>query len=88
MLALHKEDIKAGIRRKFGTLLEFERRRGLPTGATKGVLSGRKSAKTVAAIADELGVPAEVIQKSVSESIVDDDKSTEVDSHRLNAGAK
>lgn len=53
----HKEHIKADIRQRFGTLVEFERRRGLPAGSVKDVLRRRSVSQTEKAIANELGLP-------------------------------
>lgn len=91
MKTLHREDIKAGIRKKFGTLSAFEQQRGLPKGAVKGVLIGKSSSRTVEAIADVLQLPVKVINASVRPSPVElsgQHKSPKVDLHCLNEASK
>ncbi len=91
MQTLHREDIKAGIRKKFGSLKAFEAARGLCGGSAKGVLMGKSSSRTVAAIADELDLSVDMIKAAVHGaeiSIEADCTSTKVDCHRLNAGLK
>ena len=39
---LHKEDIKASIRKQFRTIRAFEERNGLPRGSVHEVLRGRR----------------------------------------------
>lgn len=54
---LHKEDIKAGLRKSHGTLAAFEVKKGLPAGSVKDVLRGRSVARTENAIAVALKKP-------------------------------
>lgn len=46
----HPEDIKAAIRKRYGSLLAFERAHGLHRQATSEILRGRPSARTEAAM--------------------------------------
>lgn len=39
--AMHPEDVKAGIRKRFGSVAEFERQRNLPPKSVTEVLRGR-----------------------------------------------
>lgn len=57
----HREDIKAALRKRFGSLLDFERVRGLPANSTKDVLRGRGVAQTEQAISDVMDVPLHVL---------------------------
>ena len=54
--AIHKEDVKAAIRKVHGTLGGFEAARSLPRGSVKDVLRGRSIARAERAIAEELRV--------------------------------
>lgn len=53
---MHKEDIKAAIRKRYGSLIAFEAVKGLPAGSVVDVLRGRSVAQARFAIADELGI--------------------------------
>lgn len=39
--AMHPEDVKAGIRKRYGSVAEFERKKGLPPKSVTDVLRGR-----------------------------------------------
>lgn len=56
-MPIHREDMKAGLRKQFGSLLAFERAKGLPEGSAKDVLRGRAVAQTERAISEALGKP-------------------------------
>jgi lambda repressor-like predicted transcriptional regulator len=47
---LHREDVKALIRKRFGSLRAFERAKGLPDKSVSGVLRGRASERVERAI--------------------------------------
>lgn len=47
---LHPEDIRAAIRKKFGTIKSFEREYDLPASGVQDILRGRTSARVRAAI--------------------------------------
>lgn len=87
--ALHKEDIKAAIRRKHGTVLAFEQRHDLPVGSVKDVLRGRSSARTEGAIAALLKLPMhKVFPKrygTAESSTKRDDSPQNRDAHGLSA---
>ncbi|KAK0332670.1 hypothetical protein LTR94_023950 [Friedmanniomyces endolithicus] len=57
--SVHKEDIKAEIRKRHGSLAAFEAARGLPRQSTRDVLRGRAVAQTAHAIAVELNTTVE-----------------------------
>ncbi len=89
-VALHPEDIKAGIRKRFGSLTAFERQKGLPEGSAADVLRGRSVSCTAEAIAEALGVPFKAVspnQKHIRTRVRRNTTSGNSDSHRLNEGA-
>ena len=51
---MHREDIKASIRKAFGSVKAFEEARGLPNGSVHDLFRGRKSARVSRAINDVL----------------------------------
>lgn len=53
---MHKEDIKAAIRKQFGSLLAFEVEYGLPKDSATQHLRGRTSFRVASAMADAMGV--------------------------------
>lgn len=83
---MHREDIKAELRKRHGTLGAFAKARGLKSQAVVDWLRGRPSAAVGRVIATELGVGG--VQHDSAESIKVDDSATNVGSHRLNAGAR
>ena len=89
---MHKEDIKAAIRRKHGTVLAFEQAHDLPEGSVKDVLRGRSSARTEGAIAALLKLPMHKVfprRYGLPDSSTNrDDKPRSRDAHRLTAGAR
>lgn len=89
---LHKEDIKARLRKKHGTLAAFEVARELPGGSVKDVLRGRSIARTEAEIATELGKPLQEIfprrYGGRSSSTKVDVSNNKVELHRLSEEAR
>ena len=81
---LHREDVKALLRKRHGTVAAFEARRSLAKDAVSDLLRGRTSAKTAKALQDE-------IDKARSEEDEQSDKSDDSTSdrpiHRLTAEA-
>lgn len=51
----HPEDIKAAIRKRFGSIAEFERTHSLGIRSVKDVLRGRSRPRTAKAIATAIG---------------------------------
>lgn len=47
---LHHQDVRAALRKKYGTIADFERARGLPERSVHDVLRGRPSARVRKAI--------------------------------------
>lgn len=83
IIAMHVEDIKAGLRKRFGTVANFERATGLPEKSVNDVLRGRPSARVTKAIQDALDTPIPLSPQS--ECSDDSDKTTVL--HRLNGAA-
>jgi lambda repressor-like predicted transcriptional regulator len=85
----HREDIKAAIRKRHGSLAAFEREKGLPAESVRDVLRGKTASKTAVAIADEIGVSVQQLFPGRFQSLIRDDVSeTNAPAHRLSAGAK
>lgn len=92
-LHLHREDIKAGLRKRFGSVTAFERQRALPAKSVSDVLRGRSVAATAQAIADELGmdvskVAAPRAKRRTKQSDKADNSTPAQAHHRLSAGAR
>ena len=89
---MHKEDIKAAIRRKHGTVMAFEQAHGLPLGSVKDVLRGRSSARTEGAIAAVLKLPMHSVFPRryglTDSSTKRDDSPQKRAAHRLSAEAR
>jgi lambda repressor-like predicted transcriptional regulator len=54
---LHREEIKAQLRMRFGSLAKFEQAKGLARNSVSFVLHGRPILPTAEAIAEELDIP-------------------------------
>lgn len=81
MIAMHPEDVKAGIRKRYGTVAEFERRKGLPAKSVTEVLRGRKWRRVSDAVEAAL-------QENTPQYEPSDSSGLETETHRLNAGAR
>ena len=79
---IHKEDIKAALRKRHGTVAAFASARGLKAQQVRDWLRGRTSAAVAEQVVRELGV----VQVQHGESINVDDSRASCTSHRLNAG--
>lgn len=82
MQAQHPEDIKAAIRKRYGSLAAFERTHGLARQSVTEVLRGRPSARTQTAIENVLR------EGGQAESITPVDNQAATRAHRLNAGGR
>jgi len=78
---MHKEDVKAALRKRFGSVAAFERANALATQSVSEVLRGRPSKRTIDAIERVLREQAEA-----DESITAVDTGASPAFHRLNAG--
>lgn len=83
---LHKEDIKAALRKRHGTLGAFAASRDLKPQAVVDWLRGRTSDKVAQAVEAELRDAER--DHEAGESMNVDDSAAETATHRLNAGAR
>lgn len=80
----HREDIKAVLRKRFGSVRQFEVDVGLPKNAVSDFLRGKSSLPTQRALETELSKqPSGVSDES---SDLSDSSTTEPDGHRLSEG--
>lgn len=82
---LHREDIKATLRKRHGSVIAFGEKEGLTKSQLADWFRGRTSAPVANAIEAELQLAA---QEDGSESIKLDDSGEHSDAHRLIAGAR
>ena len=82
---IHREDIKAAIRKQFGSLLAFERIKQLGNRSTTDALMGRRRPSTAKAIADVVGHNVSDLFPGVYESAIADDRPAKKNAHRKNA---
>jgi lambda repressor-like predicted transcriptional regulator len=83
LITMHPEDVKAGIRKRFGTIAAFELAKGLPPKSVNDVLRGRQNARVTKAVEDALSTPETLLPQSELS-----DGSEESDgAHRLNRAA-
>ena len=80
LAGMHKEDVKAVLRKKFGSVAAFERAHALATQSVSEVFRGRSSKRTIDAIERVLREHAEA-----AESITSVDTGASPAFHRLNA---
>jgi hypothetical protein len=76
---MHPEDIKAGLRKKFGSLFAFEDALELPRKSVSDFLRGRPNQRVASAISAALNIP---------QADLSDTNGNGLATHRLNAGAK
>ncbi|WP_350138020.1 helix-turn-helix domain-containing protein [Parasphingopyxis sp.] len=55
-MPFHPVDVKAKLKKRYGSVLAFERHRGLPSDSVRDVLRGRANRRVARVIADELDV--------------------------------
>lgn len=89
---MHREDIKAELRKRYGSLAAFSERVELPRGLVSDALRGRRSSRAEAAIAAALNMP---IHELFPQHYGFNDSSLRADNnplqrrpHRLNAEAR
>lgn len=78
---MHPEDIRAELRKRFGTITKFEDANNLPRKSVHEILRGRKSARVSEAIEKAI-IEAPVLQSENSYS------SREPSAHRLSGGVR
>lgn len=64
-LAAHPEDLKTVLRKRHGSIAEYERKKGLPDRSVRDVLRGKSRPKVAIALASELGVSAEHLVSAI-----------------------
>jgi lambda repressor-like predicted transcriptional regulator len=79
LATMHPEDIKAGLRKRFGTVFAFEQANGLPKRSVADVLRGRPNARVIKAIEDALNLPA----PDSNQSNLSDSSEIDGGTHRL-----
>ena len=62
----HPEDVKAAIRKRFGSLAKFEREHGLPVESVTNLLRGQKSARVAAVVDAVIAIEAASIAPSLT----------------------
>lgn len=83
-LAPHKEDIKAQIRKRYGSVVAFEKAHNLPVHSVRDVLRGRAVTNTARAIARELGMTTEQLFPGRFKSHIGDYSQQGAKTHRQN----
>lgn len=78
--AMHPEDVKAALRKRFGTIREFERDRGLPEKSVHDVLRGRPNARVTKAVEDAINISS---SQDWPQSESSDDNGERVPARRL-----
>ncbi len=81
---LHPEDVKAAIRKRFGSLAAFEREKKLPVESVTNLLRGQKSRRVAKAVDAILAIE---INSPTRPSGIPEDKPKRPIAHRLNAEA-
>ncbi|HUO23663.1 MAG TPA: helix-turn-helix domain-containing protein [Caulobacteraceae bacterium] len=84
---MHPEDIKAQLRKGYGSARAFERAENLPLDSVRDVLRGKPSRRTAEAIAAYVGKPIDRLFPGRFKGTKADNTSRNRDTHRLNGGA-
>jgi Ner family transcriptional regulator len=82
----HPEDVKADLRKRFGSIAAFERQRGLPERSVKDVLRGKSRPRIAQAIADALDVHVRYLFPARFQSPIGDNSNATLDVHQQNDG--
>ncbi len=81
LATMHREDVVAAIRKRFGSVASFERKLGLPTKSVNEVLRGRPNARV-----------SEAVEKLLADNDLQPECSgyseASTDTHRLNSAAR
>lgn len=77
LAGMHKEDVKAALRKQFGSVAEFERQKNLPGKSVADLLRGYTSARVEKAVTDAINFPSSV------QSEGSDDSTEKGATHRL-----
>lgn len=79
LTTMHPEDVKAALRKRFGTISNFEKTKQLPAKSVNDVLRGRPNARVTAAVEEALNNPS----LATDQSEVSDNSEDCVYAHRL-----
>lgn len=79
---MHREDIKAALRKRFGSVAAFERARSLPAKSVSDLLRGQKSARVEQAVVEA------ITDVGPQQSEGSDDSRKNGPAQRLNAEAR
>lgn len=85
--AVHKEDIKALLRKRYGSIGAFQKARGLVGQQVRDLMRGKSNAAREA-IADELGIDPQHLVIITTIPIAGIDSSVNAPVHRLSVAAK
>ena len=80
---MHPEDVKAELRKRFGTVSAFEEATGLPPKSVYDCLRGRSSKRVALAVSEAIKTP--IITRESEHSDCSSEKGR---AHRLNAGVR
>ncbi len=81
--AMHKEDVKAALRKRYPSINEFERAHDLPRHSVSDLLRGKMSRRVAEAVENEI-----TRDSSVELSDASDDSETQAAAHRLITGGR
>lgn len=85
---LHREDIKAELRKKYGSVADFERKENLPERSVKDVLSGKSRPDVAKAVAKALNRAPHALFPDRFSPNGDVLNRRDAATHRQNGGAK
>jgi Ner family transcriptional regulator len=80
----HPEDVKADLRKRFGSIAAFERQSGLPERSVKDVLRGKSRPRVAHAIADALEVHVRYLFPARFASPFGDNSNADANAHPQN----
>lgn len=81
LAAIHPEDVKAGLRKRYGTVADFERAKGLPPKSVTEVLRGRAWRR----VSDAVEAALQETEPSHPSSEASDSSDGSAAAHRLNS---
>lgn len=84
LATMHPEDVKAALRKQFGTVRDFERANALPRNSVSDLLRGKASARVANAIESAL----DVFNPDAPQSDLSDSNANGAGTHRLISAAR
>lgn len=82
--AMHPEDVKAGLRKRYGTVAAFERKKGLPPKSVTEVLRGRAWRR----VSDAVEAALQENEPSTRQSEGSDNSGGFAETHRLSGATR